>query len=314
MKIFLGVLVLAVVAGLVPQTVLAQTADFNINTQVVDLRSSGSNGPDALNPGFDPCAGGTRSSAGVCEGTAIGLLKPTNLTALFPTLGTGAVTDNMFGRIAVNSSPNCTSFDSAGSGFQAGLNCGDLRSTPDSQGQSIPETLDTAGSPINTLSDIFSTDNAFTGDFCNGSTNNCGTAGAAHAGFDITNTFSWTPTGASSASASVSQIVRQVTALNPSDTIGTIGTPGDGDQLFQVATSWTNTTNANGTFDPPVISWSQIIQDPNQSGLGPAFSVNVSGTFTANQITAPPAATYPSGSSQTDRSQGLEPTASETLP
>jgi hypothetical protein len=346
--IMLGVSLLILQGG---GTVWAQAVDYNLNTQMIDLRStgnaSGGTGSD-LNPGFNPCAGGTRTAAGTCDG-GTGLLKPSNLNTLFPSLGPGAVTDNMFGLITAATVGSCATTGTGGtavtlsdpSGLVSGLNCGDLHIDAASQGVVIPAANNTT-TPINDLTAAFTTNTPFTANFS--ANPNCGTASdctvssgdlqtPGHAAFELTNTFTWTPTSSSSADVTGTQTMHQVTALNATSP-NTIGGPtpagsttppvGTGDQEVKVTTTFTNSSDANGGFSSPTVQWTSFIKDPDMSGSGPGFTQDISGSFVYNVPTTtfgcPESAStqgcsqYPSGSTQTQRSQGVTPTNSESLP
>src|SRR5581483_7866358 len=99
--------------GFVLAATEVQAVDFNINTQLTDLRSNGTNG----NPGFNPCVGGSKQTDGSCggttsnpasmdfDGTAHALLDKDNLgdsthVGNFVKAGPGAITDNMFGIVS----------------------------------------------------------------------------------------------------------------------------------------------------------------------------------------------------------------------
>jgi|SRR5579863_1083254 len=330
----------------------SQAVDYNLNTQMIDLRSTApanaGTGSD-LSPGFNPCAGGTRDATGTCTGAgAIGLLKPSNLNVLFPSLGPGAITDNMFGLIAVNtavSSTSCSNATTAGTGpngLLTGLNCGDLHIDPPTQGQSIPAPSSSTA-PVNDLTSAFVAENPFTANFCYTGDTVCNNP-SGHVAFGIVNHFSWTPVTPSSANIVIQQTMNQVTGLNPAAP-NTIGGPtasdgtipvGTGDQQVTVTvnipfvtTIPATSTALVGTFTPPTVGWTSFIQDPDMSGFGPGFTQTVQGNFTYNSPTSTfgcpvsagtqGCAQYPSGVTQTLRSQGLDPTTqkppiSETLP
>jgi hypothetical protein len=191
------------------------------------------------------------------------------------------------------------------------LNCGDVRWDPRSQGQPFPiqnNTLD------------FNTDvvmnTSFSGDFCANGGTDCLSGGpgtqvvAAHAGFDVFNTFIWNGTSLTAATSTSSQDVNQVTAVKGTG-IGTFAAPGSGDQVVNIHTDFV-ATSSNGDNVMPTgtpVNWTQIIQDPDQSGFSSAiFSQNISGTFLLNN-TPFPSVQYPNGQSQTTGS-----IATATLP
>lgn len=312
----------------------AQAVDFNMNTQLTDLRSDGSNN----NPGFNPCRGGTRSSAGVCGGaltldnSAQALLDPDNLQTVFPSLGPGAVTDNMFGIVSGSDSSGtpipvsaCGKVTSPSS--LSGLNCGDLRFDPASQGQDFtsltgPNTLVTPAGGLNM-------NTQFVADFCPGpgpAVTDCSDGGgtpaqviAAHAGFNITNNFNFSRISGTASAVTGSDNIRQVTAVKTTG-IGTQASPGTGDQVFVANTSWaTDSTNpsSNSPSTSPsslTVSWTQNISDPDQSGTGSgSFTQNISGSFVYNGTSPAISAQYPSGKTQTERSIGVASPVGETL-
>ncbi|MGB3942408.1 MAG: hypothetical protein WBK96_13030, partial [Candidatus Manganitrophaceae bacterium] len=101
--------------------------------------------------------------------------------------------------------------------------------------------------------------------------------------------------------------------------VGTLGVPGNGDQLLLINTNngLGNTSTAapgaagrDGTFADPTIIWTQEIRDPDMSGVGVPFTQTISGSFLYNFAGA--SASYPTGSSQTVRSTGGIP-STETL-
>lgn len=331
-----------------------QAVDFNISTQLTDLRSDGSNN----NPGFNPCRGGTRSTAGVCggaaanqpgvlDGTANALLDVDNLQTKFPSLGPGAVTDNMFGRvsgadlgadgIAGNADDiGVTACGKTTSGATlAGLNCGDLRFDPASQGQT---TLTTAANTLITPAGGLNMNTQFVADFCPGpgpAVTDCSDGAAtpaqkvaAHTGFNLENKFNFqvvtpctspgVPAGCgTTGTSSGTDNVRQVTAVKTTG-IGTQAAEGTGDQVVVVNARWT--TAAGGSSNNPAtgptgltIEWTQNISDPDQSGTGSgSFVQNIAGTFTYNAAGVV-SAQYPSGKTQTERSTGVAAPAGETL-
>lgn len=291
--------------------------DANFNTQSVDLRSNGSDG----NPGFNPCAGGT-NTLGVCGGAATGLLAPANLTSLFPTLGPGAITDNMFGLIAnknaagttmdttrcsaigVNSTTSSAALASP-AGFQPGLNCGDLHFDPTTQGQTIPNIP--VGTNTLAIGVPVVMNNSLVGDFCALGGTDCDPDGAgpltqilpAHTGFNVTNDFTFTPLTTTTATSLSSQVMHQVTGVKTTG-IGTRLLPGTGDQDVRITTGFTftspNTVGATGGL----VTFKQEIADPDQSGLGAGkFTQTIEGSFIYNG-TGFPQSQYPTGQSQTN--------------
>ncbi len=290
--------------------------DANFNTQSSNLRSNGSDG----NPGFDPCAGGTNTN-GVCGGAATGLLAPANLTTLFPSLGPGAITGNMFGLIAnknaVGTTMDTTRCSAIGSnsttssaalaspaGFQPGLDCGDIHFDPTTQGQTIPAGVNTlvVGVPV-------VMNNSLVGDFCALGATDCDPDGAgpltqvlaAHTGFNFANNFTFTPlAGGVTATSLSSQVMHQVTGVKTTG-IGTFAAPGTGDQDVRITSDFTFTSPNTVAPTGGLVTWTQSISDPDQSGLGTGkFTQSISGSFTYNAIAAFPVTQYPFGQSQTN--------------
>jgi hypothetical protein len=322
---------------------LAQPVNFNMNTQLVDLRSNGSDN----NPGFHPCKGGTRQPDGTCGGalvldsSALALLDPDNLIGTFPTLGPGAVTDNMFGIVAgTDPGPDNILGNADDIGVEAcgktntiivGLNCGNLRFDPNSQGQltltTDPNTLVTPAAGLNMNSQ-------FIADFCPGpgpAVTDCSDGEAtpaqkiaAHTGFNITNNFNFKFLTGTTSEVTASQNMRQVTAVKTTgigiqdDPPGPAG-PGTGDQVVVITASWA-TTPANPSSNNPAtnpnnltVSWTQFISDPDQSGTGSgSFTQNIAGSFGYNAVAAAVSAQYPSGKTQTERSIGVAAPQGET--
>src|SRR5581483_1038046 len=320
-----------------------QAVDFNINTQLTDLRSNGTNG----NPGFNPCVGGARQTDGSCgnapgspsvtmdfDGTAHALLDKDNLgdsthVGNFVKAGPGAITDNMFGIVSgsdLSSTPiditSCGKFTSGAT--LAGLNCGDLRFDPATQGQTIPVGNNTLITPAGGLN----MNTQFVADFCNSIGNDCmaGTTPAqkveSHLGINMSSFFNFQPlAGGTTATTSASDSLRQVTAVKLTgigtlDTSGSNPGPGTGDQVFVANTSWTTTSSNNAATGPTnmTVTWHQEISDPDQSGTGSgSFIQNLDGSFVYNGTSPAIQAQYPSGSTQTQRSIGITPTSGETL-
>jgi hypothetical protein len=274
---------------LFPSGVPAQSSDFFSSTNRKDLRGGNS-------PGFDPCAGGNREAGGACGGPATGLLKPANLSDLFPSLGPGAITHNMWGIInnrdaegRVINTAVCQLLEEPpfvlANGMIAGLNCGNLLSDPTVQGQTIPGGENTLNSP-------FGSNVPMEGDFSPES--------GAHMGILFSNAFAWDPGGGNArcpdapagpaAPAAVlcsQQGIEQVTAL-ASGGIGTFAQPGLHDQHVRFTTSWTtegNTAtltpegNTVTVFKSPLIRWRQTIWNPPAVGDGEAFFLEAEGGF-----------------------------------
>lgn len=310
----------------------AQAVDFNMNTQLTDLRSDGSNN----NPGFNPCRGGTRSTAGVCggaltlNGSAVALLDPDNLQTVFPSLGPGAVTDNMFGIVSGQDASGTpipvSACGKVTNASLAGLNCGDLRFDPASQGQTtLTADANTLVTPVAGLD----MNTQFIADFCPGPagaptdcSDGAGTPAqviAGHTGFNITNDFNFKRLNGTTSEIAGSQSMRQVTAVKTTN-IGTQGTPGTGDQLVVVTSSWATTAGNPSSNNPATspsnltVTWTQNISDPDQSGTGTgSFTQNISGSFVYNGVSDAVIAQYPSGKTQTERSIGVAAPVGETL-
>src|SRR3569832_68622 len=291
--------------GLLLTTTEVGAVDFNISTQLTDLRSNGSNG----NPGFNPCVGGARQTDGSCGGTvssptsmdfngvANALLDKDNLgdgtnVGNFAKAGPGAITDNMFGRVSgadLSATPiDNTSCGKVTSGATlAGLNCGDLRFDAATQGQLIPSGQNTLVTPAGGLN--MSTQ--FIADFCPGPgpavtdcSNGAGTPAQkieSHAGFAIDNRFNFQLVSGTSAITSGTDNIRQVTAVKTTG-IGTQASPGTGDQVFVANTTWTTSSSPNSASTGPTglnVTWHQEISDPDQSGTGSgAFTQILDGT------------------------------------
>ncbi|MBI3803365.1 MAG: hypothetical protein HY282_06340 [Nitrospirae bacterium] len=299
----------------------ARAVDFNMNTQLTDLRSDGSN----QNPGFNPCRGGTRQADGSCGGalvqdsSALALLDPDNLKTVFPSLGPGAITDNMFGIVSGQDASGTpiavTACGKVTNASLAGLNCGDLRFDPASQGQStllsgvnsVNNTLVAGGAGLNM-------NTQFVADFCAGGATDCQITGtqkdAAHTGFNITNNFNFLTSSATASIVTGSDNIRQVTAVKTTGA-GTQVAPGTGDQLVVVNASWATTGGNPSSNDAAVgpssltVTWSQTLSDPDQSGTGSgSFTQNISGSFVYQGTAAAVSAQYPNGRTQTERSIG----------
>lgn len=213
-------LLLAAVGPVNAQT----TQDFFISTQTADARAKLGAGQQ-LNPGFNPCNGGSRNADGTCSDTGSeSLLGQARIRDLFPKLPPGSITDNMFGLVldalptgetagagtitltGCDSSMAILSTSASLPNLQLGLNCGEHRLDPRKQGQTIPvDPKDpTTGISLNSLTAAFTADVPFSGDFCAGGATDCDTDGTpgppvvqspAHIGFDLKNNFKWTPNG-----------------------------------------------------------------------------------------------------------------------
>ncbi|WDT75810.1 MAG: hypothetical protein MPW16_00915 [Candidatus Manganitrophus sp.] len=314
----------------------ALAVDFNMNTQLTDLRSDGTATGAGLNPGFNPCRGGTRQANGTCGGalvldsSALALLDPDNLQTVFPSLGPGAVTDNMFGIISGQDASGTpipvTACGEVTNASLAGLNCGDLRFNPSTQGQT---TLTTDANTLVTPVGGLNMNSQFVADFCPGpagAPTDCSDGGgtpaqiiAAHTGFNVTNNFNFKRLGGTTSEITGSQSMRQVTAVKTTN-IGTQAAPGTGDQLVEVTANWA-TTPANPSSNNPAsnpasltVTWTQNISDPDQSGTGASsFTQNIAGSFVYNGTADAVSAQYPSGKTQTQRSIGVAAPVGESM-
>jgi hypothetical protein len=181
--------------------------------------------------------------------------------------------------------------------LNAGLNCGDLHFNPAAQGQSLPSPTTPN---TNDLQNQFVSNTNFNLD---------SGADDTHVVFDLQNQFTWTPANTQNtlANGSAVQSMHQETALRA-------GT--DGSQSVTITSNFTGAvSDANGVLQTnPTVTWTSSISDPDMSGSGEGFTQNIGGTFNYNASVFP-VTQYPSGPTQTQRSQGLTPSAgSESLP
>ncbi len=283
--------------------------DPNISSQSTDLRSNGVNG----NPGFNPCLGGVRDANGLFGGAVFStaLLSPANLS-LFSKLGPGSVTDNMFGIIEQPTEPKTCGPIGGGGSVEIGqnqLNCGSVFYNPVNQGQ-----IDIDGKNELMTSAPVNWNNTLSADFCATGATDCldnvsVQKDPAHVGFNVTNNFSWDRTSDSTANVISSQSIEQVTAVKTSG-IGSFATPGSGDQSFLITNSFSmSSTNNKNNVGSPLVTWSLMIEDPDQSGTGTGkWRQVIGGTFTLNNNLFFPSVQYPDGQSQTNQS------TSSTLP
>lgn len=324
-----------------------QAVDFNMNTQLTDLRSDGTATGAGLNPGFNPCRGGTRQPNGTCGGaltldsSALALLDPDNLQTVFPSLGPGAVTDNMLGIVSgpdllgdgvggANGDRPVTACGTTVNGSTLeGLNCGDLRFNPASQGQAFSDPVFTGANTLVTPSGGLNMNSQFVADFCPGpagAPTDCSDGAgspaqiiSAHTGFNVTNNFNFKRLTGTTSEVTASQSMRQVTAVKTT-AIGTQAAPGTGDQLVVISTNWA-TTPANPSSNNPAsnpssltVNWTQNISDPDQSGTGASsFTQNIAGSFVYNGTADAVSAQYPSGRTQTQRSIGVAAPVGESM-
>lgn len=320
-KIALFVLAIGVLAFSV-QGAFAQSNDFFSNTQSTDQRAAAAT-PTA--PGFDPCRGGTTISSTQCSGAPAGsepLLDAINLAGLFPKLGPGAVTDNMFGKIERPVNPlSCAGASAFGSNL---LNCGDGKYDPTTQGQTIPNvgTNLTTALALNTPIDMTS---------CGaGSTLTACTTLAAPNPIDpalhrsqVETAFVWNPTTAAggitmpvntanmpnitgaptaktcaAAASAANPVVCGQESMIETTALGTTTTV-----VVSLASDWTTTNNAAGTtFPAPTVNWQSRIVQSEFVGGG-TFDQTLSGSFLYNGGNFP-VTQYPNGQSFTIRAGG----------
>ncbi len=293
------------------QGAFAQSQDFFSNTQSTDQRSNASDGK----PGFNPCGNGVVAAGGLsCAGsTGAHLLSSANITT-FIKLGPGAVTDNMFGVVSgadasVTPRPT-TQCGVVTNASLAGLNCGDLRFDPATQGQTIP----TVGT---NLTGVMTTNEPMD--------NNSGIGAARHRS-QFENGFVWNPTTtpqtmpvnpANMPFAATANTCPAGTAANPAvcgqqSLIETTALSGTQNSVVSQLASFNTTNNAAGVMGTaPTVSWrSSIVQD-DVVGTGGAFTQTLEGSFVYNVGVFDPVQ-YPTGQSFTLRSSGTATT--ENLP
>lgn len=315
---------------LYPLSAWGQSQDFFSNTQSIDRLSTGSAGacpncpgfnPDSLirHSGIDPDGNGPISFSQTLTTTAPSLGGAVT-GPFFNQLGPGAVTDNMFGQIS-STGANPTKCGQA-QGLD-GLNCGDIRFDPFSQGMTLPDA------PTDNLSSMIAGASAFLGDF-SPSTDD-------HVGFNLKNRFIWSRTTAPLTDADLSVTctvptftcigikgqVHQVTPLqtstNPTTrglavtpiSAGTVDAPGSGEQIFDLTASWTLNGSSAGSFGFPRVSWSLQFNDPiqddnNQTRMESGL---ISGSFVYNSPGIFPTVSFPMVSSSTDLCRGVAGTA-----
>ncbi|HIE65146.1 MAG: hypothetical protein ABGX83_11150 [Nitrospira sp.] len=300
---------------------LSHAVDANFNSQLTNIRTAVPTTTGVENPtlGFDPCKDGN-NVAGICDLTSGALLSTDNVgisggpPGIFSLLGPGAITDNMFGIVSGNALGSDGTSGGTGnaaditttrcapgtgtSGFFApltgtvavldGLNCGSIRINATQQGQIFPSGTNSLGVAGNGSIGKVNSNMSFIADSCA-----VVCPGDGHLGLDLTNNFTFMinssagvilPTEATTTSF---QKVRQVTGVNPAAGIGTLTGPGGGDQVFELTTSFTVRSPDTGDgdpLDPLVVTWSQLISDPDQSGTsGAKFEQSLSGTFTRDE-------------------------------
>lgn len=313
------------------QGAFAQSNDFFSNTILTGERSSGTDGK----PGFNPCAGGTTVNSTTCSGAATPpLLDAANLLNLFPKLGPGAITDNMFGKVE-RPTGNAILACNAGAVFDANLlNCGNAKWDPSTQGQTIPTVGNILNAPMaaNTSIDMASC--------AAGTTETACTSPSIDSSFHHTqleNAFVWntstsTPKAIPVNLANMEAIVTPLAATTCAAASGgtkaavcgrdfmkettALGTAGK--STVKLATSWAGEVlAADGTLQgtPTLnVNWeSSIVQDDTFGGGG-VFTQTLQGTFEYNNSPSGfPVTAYPNGQSFTLRS-GNQSGFVETLP
>ncbi len=307
----------------------AQTSDFFSNTQAQGKVSTGSSGSCPNCPGFNPTlAGGLLKHVDIsqCPDAATSPCVP----PFFSSLGSGAVTDNMFG--AVSSATRESGVDgllgTADDTFSrcgtvaglAGLNCGNIRFDPTSQGMALPtgaNSLNQIDRNITFDSDLFpSTDN--------------------HLGLLLTHNFSWKnpslnacggsaspPTPPSGDCTQASFNLLQVGPL-VSGQVGTRAIPGPGEQVADLRVSWLTSNTSETAFDAPLISWNLTLVEPSTTFFNPTPGTPAStlpclttsglspfliqcGSFTYNSDASFPQMNFPLGASSSASVQGTVP-------
>jgi hypothetical protein len=191
--------------------------------------------------------------------------------------GPGAITDNMFGIISSNDpgpdtvlgtgddipTYKCGRTVSSTANNLAGLNCGDIRFDPVSQGMTVPG----GGNSLQPFTSSFPT----LADFCAAGGTDCLKSGSQdsnpHMGYLAENAFHWAscsassgppaPPGCTTSSQTEEQVVNYI--LNRS---GTLSEPGSGDQYIKLTTSWQTNNTGPTTFGNPEVNWTQFIDSP----------------------------------------------------
>lgn len=266
----------------------AQTTDFFSNTTSVDSLSTGSGGACPGCPGFNPSTlllhAGTHpkpTDATIAFSLVINGVDHTAdaLTPSFNRLGPGAITDNLFGILSDPGADAAKCGINTSTGVlptQIGLNCGDLRFDPASQGMAIP-----AAPTADTLPSLISQPSTFLGDFF--------PTADEHAGIDLKNRFIWnrTATTLTDGDLSVSCTAADATciggkqrqheviatpsleiAVPPASKaaatphIDTLASPGRMEQVFDQTTDWSITGSSGNTFSPPTLRWTLEFNDP----------------------------------------------------
>lgn len=256
--------------------------------------------------------------------------------------GTAADTDAKFCGPTGNAGPNYPAGSKLG-----GNNCGDLRIDPTTQGQFIPGGNNTS-TKLHGWVD-------FSGDFFPCTTSPCPSDSDAHNGFQVSLNFDWAcapPSGSGPPPTTPNcntavQRIKQVTLTLTSAEGGGAGrltletsapcTPalsvtksgeGVGDSIMMEDACFIAHRSADGSLNPanPVIQWTETVHEPVffSAGADKYFEYAVSGFFYYNDPNTDlngqplgrfPQSSYPTGRSQTDRSNGITPPfGSETIP
>lgn len=230
----------------------------------------------------------------------------------FNRTGPGAITDNMFGIIS-SSDPGPDTVLGTGDDITtarcgrtagsiannlAGLNCGDIRFDPTSQGMSIPS----GGNSLQPFTSSFPTE----GDFCALGGTDCLSAGSQltdpHMGYLADNVFHWAPCGsvtggppAPPGCTTSSQKERQVVNYISGGS-GTLDAPGHGDQLMHITSAWQTNNSSPTGFDAPKVDWTQYVYSPGGYADQGEMQQNDSGTlqYSGNNSVLP-TVTYPAG-------------------
>lgn len=315
----------------------AQTTDFFSNTSSVDSLSTGSGGACPGCPGFNPSTlllhSGTHpkpTDATIAFSLVINGVDRTAdaLTPSFNRLGPGAITDNLFGILSdpgADASKCGTNTSTGVLPTQIGLNCGDLRFDPTSQGMTIPATP-----AADILSSLIFQPSTFTGDFFS--------SAVEHTGLDLKNRFIWSRTtttltdgglsvacsAATAACVGSKQRQHQVIAtpsleiaVPPASKaaatphINTLASPGTMEQVFDQTTNWSITGSSGNTFSTPTVRWTLEFNDPilddNNSSRMQTGALSGSFTYQAADTSATtfPTVTLPLYRNSTELCRGV---------
>lgn len=261
-----------------------------------------------------------------CPGfTPINLLKHVDPTQcaigpctapFFNRLGPGAITDNMFGII---SGPDPGPDGILGTGDDVptyrcgrtvgtltnglpGLNCGDIRFDPVSQGMVIPGDPAGMGNTLQPFTSDFPTQI----DFCAVGGTDCLSGGIQqtdpHMGYLASNTFHWASCGGASGPppppgcTTSNQTEQQVNLIIPG-AAGTLANPNNaGEVQVTLTTSWQTNNSSPTAFDNPKVSWTQYIYSPDLFTSQGQLIQNDTGVlqYSGNNSILP-VVTYPAG-------------------